>query len=42
LYVNGTLVAATYNSSNGTLTPNAALTDGNYSFDLQPDRRGRQ
>jgi large repetitive protein len=35
LYVNGTLVAATYNSSTGTLTPNAALTDGNYSFDLQ-------
>uniref|UniRef100_UPI0025F26FF5 Ig-like domain-containing protein n=1 Tax=Limnohabitans sp. Rim8 TaxID=1100718 RepID=UPI0025F26FF5 len=33
LYVNGTLVAATYNSSNGTLTPNAALTDGNYSFE---------
>jgi hypothetical protein len=32
LYVNGTLVAATYNSSTGTLTPNSALTDGNYSF----------
>jgi large repetitive protein len=33
LYVNGTLVAATYNSTTGTLTPNAALTDGNYSFE---------
>jgi hypothetical protein len=32
LYVNGTLVAATYNSSTGTLTPTTALTDGNYSF----------
>ena len=32
LYVGGTLVDATYNSSTGTLTPTTALTDGSKSL----------
>ncbi len=32
LYVNGTLVAATYDSAAGTLTPDVALTQGSYTF----------
>lgn len=32
LYIDGSLVASTYDSGAGTLTPNNALSDGTYSF----------
>nr|WP_248286961.1 Ig-like domain-containing protein [Brevundimonas pishanensis] len=32
LYVNGTLVAATYDAATGTLTPTTPLAEGNYAF----------
>lgn len=32
LYINNALVTSTYNSSTGTLTPNTALTEGNWNF----------
>lgn len=32
LYINDALVTSTYNSSTGTLTPNTALTEGNWNF----------
>ena len=32
LYVNGTLVASTYNAAAGTLTPNAPIAEGSYAF----------
>ena len=32
LYINNALVTSTYNSSTGTLTPNTALTEGNWDF----------
>jgi hypothetical protein len=39
LYVNGTLVVSTYNSSTGTLTPSTALTD---AFTPRKVRKGRK